>query len=110
MERASKVMYSIANFFTWILAIASIIGIVLSILVMVNVIPADTTIAFVGAGSITYFAIVLVVALITIAMVRRAKGKNTSKAWDVLFLILGILGSNIFYILGGIFGIVAPRR
>ena len=43
-------------------------------------------------------------------MVRRAKGKNTSKAWDVLFLILGILGGNFFYILGGIFGIVATRR
>ena len=37
----------------------------------------------------------------------RSKAKGSSKAWDVLFIVLGVLGANIFYILGGIFGLVA---
>ena len=108
MEKASRVMYSIANFFTWIIAILSIVGIVFSVLSLCKVITGfadNTTCVF----YIVYLSIALIIALITIAMVRRAKAKGSSKAWDVLFLILGILGSNIFYILGGIFGIVANR-
>ena len=109
MEKASRVMYSIANFFTWIIVICSIAGIVMCSLALANVIKDVPDIPFVGAGGIVYFAIILIVGLITIAMVRRAKAKGTSKGWDLLFLILGILGSNIFYILGGIFGLVARR-
>ena len=109
MENASKLMYSIANFFTWILVALSIAGITLSILSMVNVIPSVPEIPFIGNGSLIYFIVVLIVALITIALVRRAKANGTSKAWDLLFLILGILGANIFYILGGLFGLLARR-
>ena len=54
--------------------------------------------------------IIFIVCWITIAMVRRAKAQGTSKAWDLLFLILGIVGANIFYFLGGLFGLIAPRR
>ena len=108
MDRASRVMYSIANFFTWILVFASIAGIVFSSLAIANVLP-DLRNAGFGSGFLVYCVIVFIVSMITIWMVRKAKARGTSKAWDVLFLILGILGGNIFYILGGIFGIVAVR-
>ena len=110
MEKASRVMYSIANFFTWVLVILSIVGIVFSILTMTGVIQDNPELPLLGTASLVYLIIVLIVGLITITMVRRAKAKGSSKGWDILFLILGILGSNIFYILGGIFGIVAVRR
>ena len=110
MEKASKVMYSIANFFTWIIVILCIVGIVFSSLELAHVIGRDLDLKFVGVGSLVYLILVLIFSLITIWMVRRAKDSNSSKLWDVLFLILGILGGNIFYILGGIFGIVAVRR
>ena len=110
MEKASKVMYSIANFFTWILVIVCIVGIVLSSLSMAHVVFKDADFRFIGLGSLIYLIIVLIVSLITIWMVRKAKADNTSKGWDLLFIILGFLGSNIFYILGGIFGLIAPRR
>ena len=111
MEKASRVMYSIANFFTWIIVICCIAGIVIASLMMAGVIPADGDVAkYAGIGGIITLAIVLIVSLITIAMVRRAKAQGSSKAWDVLFIIFGIFGGNIFYILGGIFGLLAPRR
>ena len=108
MHKASAVMYSIANIFNWISLIAAIIGIVLSILGGTNVYP-DAAAAGLGFGTLVYFIIMLVSAIIIIFMVRRAKAKGTSKAWDVLFIILGALSSNIFYILGGIFGLFARK-
>ena len=107
MEKASKVMYSIANFFTWIVVILCIVSIVFSSLSLAHVIDGNQ---FLGVGSLVATIVILVVSLITIWMVRRAKDSKSSKAWDLLFLILGIFGSNIFYILGGIFGLIAPRR
>ena len=101
-------MYSIANFFTWIVVLCCIAGIVFSILGGLNVVPAFAEAGF-GWGRLVYFIVVLIVSLITISMVRRAKTKGTSKAWDVLFIILGVLGANIFYVLGGIFGLFARK-
>ena len=111
MEKVSKVFYSIANFFTWIIVILCVGGIVISSLQLLGKI-ADWHLneAFVGVPSIIMFSVFLVVGLITIWMVRRAKADNSSKAWDFLFLILGVIGGNIFYVLGGLFGLIAVRR
>ena len=111
MEKASRVMYSIANFFTWILLFIAAAGIVVGILTLTNVIHLEGEAAQLGSiAYIIYLSIVLVVAIITIAMVRRAKAQGSSKGWDLLFLILGIVGGNIFYFLGGLFGLIAPRK
>ena len=112
MEKASKVMYSIANFFTWILAIFFIAGIVFSSLKIANVfvIEGISENAYYGIGSLITCIFMLIVCLITIAMVRRAKADGSSKGWDVFFIIVGILQTNIFYILGGLFGLIAPRK
>ena len=107
MHKASAVMYSIANFFTWILALLSIAGIVFCSLNIAHVTIPNFDISQFTVGTLVYFIIILLVALITISMVRRAKKKGTSKGWDVLFLILGIIGANIFYFLGGLFGLIA---
>lgn len=108
MHKASYVMYSIANFFTWIVVLLSIAIIVLSILGGSNVVPALREAGF-NWVYMVYGIVLLIVSLITIAMVRRAKAKGSSKAWDVLFIILGVLGANIFYVLGGIFGLFARK-
>lgn len=110
MEKASRVMYSIANFFTWLLLLLCATGIVLFSLMFAGIIP--NTSGYEGAtliGAIVYLSIVLFFSFITILMVRRAKAQGSSKGWDVLFLIFGILGGNVFYVLGGIFGLVASK-
>ena len=110
METASKVMYTIANIFTWILVITGVVGIVMFSLMLTGVIP--NTSGYEGAsliGAIIGLSIVVFFSFITILMVRRAKAKGSSKGWDFLFIIFGVLGGNIFYILGGIFGLIAPR-
>ena len=111
MEKASRVMYSIANFFTWILLILSVVGIVLGILSLVGVLELQGEAAHLGTVAyLIYLGIIFIVCWITIAMVRRAKAAGSSKGWDFFFLICGIIGANIFYFLGGLFGLIAPRR
>ena len=110
MEKASKVMYTIANIFNWIMVVLCIVGIVFSSLAIAGTLGGEHKVDFVGIGSLIYCIIVLIFCLITIWLVRMAKKNNTSKGWDLLFIILGILDLNIFYFLGGLFGVIAPRR
>ena len=105
MEKASKVMYTIANVFNYVMAVLAILGIVFSILSMTHVMDIPNF----GLYTLIVYAFVLIFCIVIIAMVRKAKGAGTSKGWDVLFIVLGVLGWNVFYILGGIFGLVARR-
>ena len=109
MEKASGVFYSIANFFNWIVALFAIAGAVISGLVMGGVIDWAWAQGFGQLGVLIPCIIVALACLITIWMVRRAKAAGSSKAWDVLFIIIGVLDCNIFYVLGGIFGLFARR-
>ena len=102
-------MYTIANIFTWILAILATLGIVVTSFAIAKIITPVAHPENLGVGTLVYLIIVLIVALVTIALVRKAKSDNSSKGWDVLFIVLGVLGGNVFYILGGIFGLVAKR-
>ena len=110
MGVASRVMYTIANFFTWLVVIACIAGLVVFPLMMTGVIqntsgyPTSELL-----GVCFYLGIVLFFSLVSIGMVRIAKAKGTSKGWDILFIIIGVLCSNIFYVLGGIFGLFSFR-
>lgn len=105
MKVASRVMYTIANFFTWIEVLVCITGIIVIPLMMSGVITNNTGYSnqYLQSAVIT-LAFVLFFSLILIGMVRIAKSRESSIFWDILFLFLGIITGNIFYILGGIFG------
>ena len=108
MENASKVMYKIANVFNWIIAIFAILDIVFSILYGAGVMKADaSTSTNLGWSTLWYGIWLLIFAIVLIVLTRLAYKKGTSKGWDILFLVFGILECNIFYVLGGIFGLVA---
>ena len=109
MEKASKVMYSIANIFNWFFAILALVSIVISSLALAHVLPADMDTSGIGVPTLVWSIFAFILAIIVIFMVRRAKKAGTSRAWDIFFLVVGILQLNPFYVLGGIFGIVARR-
>ena len=60
-----------------------------------------------GWSTLWYGIWLLIFAIVLIVLTRLAYKKGTSKGWDILFLVFGILECNIFYVLGGIFGLVA---
>ncbi len=106
MEKASKVMYTIANIFNYLVAVAMIVFIVLDVLGLAHVPNFEE---FANAPFLVAYIISFLVAILLIFMIRKAKAKGTSKGWDVLFIILGVLDYNPFLILGGIFGLLARR-
>ena len=109
MGKVSAVFYSIANIFNWIIFIIALAGGIVSVLVMTGVVNWDWAQNF-GWVSLVPCIIICIVCWVTIWMVNRAKKEGTSKAWDVLFIILGLVETNIFYILGGIFGLLARNK
>ena len=102
-------MYTIANIFNWIMAIFLIAAIIVHIVAMTGNMPADVNVQGLGTGTLVATIISLLFVIITIILVRIAKSNGTSKGWDILFIVLGVLDLNPFYILGGIFGVVARR-
>ena len=108
MHKASAVMYTIANIFSWIIAAICVVGIVLSIIAMTGTAPDLAAQGF-GVSYLVACIFVFIVTIITIWMVRMAKAKGTSHGWDILFLVLGFLCGNIFYFLGGLFGLIAKN-
>lgn len=111
MEKASKVMYKIANIFNWIELVCGIILIVVGILMVSGAVAADSAssagIAGGGAGVMGVGIWMLIVSIVMVVMTRVAYAKGSSKGWDIFFLVFGIVAENVFYVLGGIFGLVA---
>jgi len=110
MSGASKVMYTIANVFNYIALLLGITGIVVISLILCGIIPNSTEYTYSSLLTLVISASISVFfTFILIGMTRIAKTSGSSKGWDFLFIILGILGFNIFYVLGGIFGLFASR-
>jgi hypothetical protein len=107
MENASKVMYKIANVFNWIEVVFGIIMIVFCILGGTGALQnTENFSSNLGWSNIWVGIYMLVWAVVLIILTRIAYKKNSGKGWDVLFLIVGIMSWNIFYFLGGLFGII----
>jgi len=111
MEKASKVMYKIANVFNWVVVVLGIAGIVFSILGLTGVLSGPEFAAFNGifVGTLIFFIWILVFSVILIITTRVAYKKGSGRGWDVIFLILGIIDVNLFYFLGGLFGILSKE-
>lgn len=111
MEKASKVMYKIANIFNWIELVCGILLVVFGILMLTGAVVANSasSVDLVGgaAGLMVVGIWMLIVSIVMVVMTRVAYAKGSSKGWDIFFLVFGIVAENVFYILGGIFGIVA---
>ena len=105
MEKASRVMYNIANFFTWILIILGILCVVGGALGLADIKNFEEF----GTNEIAWGVYTIVINFVLVCLARIAKSKNTSKFWDILFLIIGFIAGNIFYFLGGLFGLIARR-
>jgi uncharacterized membrane protein HdeD (DUF308 family) len=110
MEKASKVMYKIANVFNWILLVCGIIFLIFGILVNTGAIQAtgsDPEAIAAGAVTLIVFGVWFIIdPIVMIVLTRKAEKAGASKGWDILFLVLGIIGENVFYFLGGLFGLI----
>ena len=119
MENASKVMYIIGKVFNILGIIAFAFMLFAGIMVVSN--PAEfvgpNLVASVeeaitlGTGVIIASAIGLVISIVALVLANRAtKQLNSGKANNtphIIMIVIGVLGTDLFYLLGGIFGLVA---
>lgn len=109
MEQASKVFYKIANVFNWIAVVLGLIVIVFSILGGMGVNLGADVKNTLGWSSIGVGIWLVVLSVVLIILTRIAYKKGSSSGWDILFLVLGLLDGNLFYVLGGLFGLLAKK-
>jgi uncharacterized protein YjeT (DUF2065 family) len=114
MENASKIMYKIANVFNWIEVACGILLVICGIVLIVNpnAVQSSNTAAEIvagGTGSLIGGIYLIIFSVVLIILTRIAYKQGSSKGWDILFIVLGAFGS-IFYLLGGIFGLVAKTE
>lgn len=112
MKKASKIMYIIGTIFALIGFIGSIICVITGV---INVVNGETEEAKAnGLTLLIAFAVLSIVYLIIILIA--AKGRKSldngevNIAPHVVAIVVGVLGGDIFFLLGGIFGIIAESN
>ena len=122
MKTASKIMYTIGRIFNIIAIIACVILIVVGIVAMVapgKLAEASDEIATtdeakaMGMTILITGVVLFVVYTVICAIAGHAKkalnNNKTENAPHILMIIIGIFG-DIFYLLGGVFGLVAEHQ
>ena len=115
MQNASKKMYSIGNVFNIIMIVLSGLGIVLSLILMIGGIDkggvGGSAEIVEGIALMFYFIILLVFSIVARIFAGRvnweADFEDVKKA-HILMIVFGAL-SNLFYLLGGIFGLIPDK-
>jgi len=119
MKHASRIMYIIARIFNILeIVLFAVLLVVLGIVPLVAGLgaaggDADAQAAAIAAGvtMIVTFGILLIIAIVVgILLMKAYKSLDTAeKGKHILMIVLGVLSSNIFLLLGGIFGVISPR-
>ena len=113
MKTATKIMYFIGRIFNWVELFAGLILIIIgSVILGISLANGGGIGENAAALSLLTPGIILfVVALIVITLAKKASkslNKPGHKAGPHVFmLVIGIISENIFYVLGGIFGLIA---
>lgn len=120
MKTATRVMYTIGKIFS----IIELIGFLLMVvggIIMIVAAPAiaeqseqyaDATAAIAAGTSLIVFGLIYaVIVILTIALVnnahRKIKAGDRRKFPHILVMVMGFVSGDIFYFLGGLFGLIA---
>lgn len=122
MKNASKTMFTIGNIFTFISlglgVLFSVIGIIMAIVGGIGVANGDDAAAATVAtgGSLIFTGIYLVIAsilcLIFVGKAKKELANETTRrpAPFIITIIFGAIDWNVFYVLAGIFGLIAEGQ
>lgn len=128
MKNASKTMFNIGNIFTIICiglgGLLLLIGIIACVAGGIGLAGANgdaqaeaaaATALGAGAGCIgwgIYFLVTSIVCLILVGKAKRelADESNSNKKPFIITIVVGAIASNVFYVLAGIFGIIAEGQ
>jgi hypothetical protein len=115
MKHSSNLMYNIGRIFTIVEIILGAILIPLGILLVVlNVVVEDFNYAG-GATAMGYGIWLLVAGILCLVFVSKAKKEladenNQNKTPFIITIVFGAIAGNVFYVLAGIFGLIADGQ
>ena len=115
MKNTSNKMYNIGRIFTIIELILGAILIPLGILLLILVALIEDF-YYAGAGSLLGYGIwMLVGAILCLIFVAKAKKEladenNQNKTPFIITIVFGAIAGNVFYVLAGIFGLIADGQ
>lgn len=123
MKNASKVMYLIGKIINIIeivvasLLLASAIFVIGAPDQFVGKVDKITTVEEAKALGITLLVIaivILIVSIVILVLANKAKKSLDNGATDnkphIVMIVIGVLGGDIFYLLGGVFGVIAENK
>jgi hypothetical protein len=122
MKNASKTMFNIGNIFTIVTlalgALFFIIGIIMAIVGGIGVANGDDSAAAAAAaggsliGTGIYLLIASILCLIFVGKAKRELANETTRrpAPFIITIVFGAIASNVFYVLAGIFGLIAEGQ
>ena len=113
MENAAKLMYRIARIFALVLlAIAVALVAMNIILLVVHVLKADGVSSYIsGIVGNTVWAFILVALIyITTKGIVDLQLKTNDMTPHIIMIVIGLFSGDIFYLLGGIFALVAIEQ
>lgn len=112
MANASRIMYKLGRIFNFIYLGLGILLVVLSIILLVGG-ETDEQIATGSTGVVFggYLLITAIIALILSAKALRSIGDGkVNRGPHIMMIVVGAIASEIFYLLGGIFGLVSEGQ
>ncbi len=111
MKTAARIMYTIGLIFSWIALLLLGVSVVLSGLLVGGVVQAQEELPYPPTTLLVISIVFLVIYILVIVLgtrARRAIGNNqVNIAPHILCLVMGAVSGDLFYFLGGIFGLVA---
>ena len=122
MGNASKILYRVGSFFYWLQLILEFLSLALSVFGIYNYesialkvekySAEELKINFIAMTII--FSILILLNLIILAFAKKAlRAVNDgviNRSPHVIMIIIGLLGTNIFFLFGGIFGLLNEGR
>lgn len=123
MAKASQVMYLIGKIINIIEIVVATLLLIAGVVCvaspdqLVGQVDKITTVdeaKALGVTIIVMAAIMLIVSVVVLILANRAKkavaGGTKENAPHIIMIVIGVIGGDIFYLLGGVFGIVAGNN
>ena len=112
MKNASKTMYRIGNIFTYIFIG---LGALLFIIGLICVIAGDAAVNAAGGsclGTGIYFLVTSILCLVFVSKAQKELEDESkeNKTPFIITIVFGAIADNVFYVLAGIFGLIAESQ
>ena len=110
MRDASKTMYKIGRIFSYVLlGIAALVIVIQTILLIVDAVQGNNVLDNIGSivGTSIWLGLVIVLIILATKSIKDIESDEKNNSPHIIMIVMGAITGDVFYLLGGIFGLVA---